>query len=521
MDVPSHSTVLVVGGGPGGSYAASVLRQEGIDVLLLEADKFPRYHIGESQLASLRHFLRFINLEKAFEEFGFQRKDGAGFKLNKHKREGYTDFVSQDPSNYSWNVIRSQSDWLMLKHAAELGTTVVEETKVTEIEFSTKDSEVPITALWKHKDGRSGKVTFNYLIDASGRAGIMSTKYLRNRKFNQALKNVAIWGYWEGASPYLPGTTRENSPFFEAMQDETGWIWFIPLHDGTTSVGIVMNQERSKAKREEIQNSGKDTSLLAYYNEQLKNAPDIVHLLSNGKLVQKDNVPIISSASDYSYDATSYAGKNYRVIGDAAAFIDPYFSSGVHLAVMGGLAAAASICAVMKNECTSQEASSWHTTTIQASYTRFLLVVLSTYQQIRSQSTPILSGPQEDNFDHAFDFFRPIIQGTIDAGKRVSPEALESTVEFLARHAFEPSQPEERSKAIAEFGDPTEIIPRNVINDNEDVIKSKAILKGIAVRKLMRTEDITTIKNITNDLTMGFKLRLVKGELGLDKVDSK
>lgn len=127
-----YSSLLVIGGGPGGSYAASVLARENIDVVLLEADKFPRYsaviqlhtfswnlrvclssyHVGESQLASLRHFLRFIDLEKEFEEYGFQKKvrvfmvfrsrlaqyraikPGAGFKLNRHKREGCRSFLA-------------------------------------------------------------------------------------------------------------------------------------------------------------------------------------------------------------------------------------------------------------------------------------------------------------------------------------------------------------------------------------------------------------------------------------------
>lgn len=162
---------------------------------------------------------------------------GAGFKLNRHKREGYTDFVSQDPNNYSWNIVRlriickrvssdlsqvrSQADELMLRHAARCGAKVFEETKVVEIQFEgTGYTSRPISATWKNKLGLTGKVSFQYLIDASGRAGIMSVKYLNNREFNSTLKNVACWGYWKGAGKYLPGTPREDSPFFEALRGE-------------------------------------------------------------------------------------------------------------------------------------------------------------------------------------------------------------------------------------------------------------------------------------------------------------
>jgi len=106
----------------------------------------------------------------------------------------------------------------MLRHAARQGARVFEETKVTEIEFEGSGGDAfPRAALWKNKGGETGKILFDYVVDASGRAGIFSVKYLHNRIFNQDLKNVAVWGYWEGARKYLPGTPRENSPLFEAL----------------------------------------------------------------------------------------------------------------------------------------------------------------------------------------------------------------------------------------------------------------------------------------------------------------
>jgi flavin-dependent dehydrogenase len=142
--------------------------------------------------------------------------------------------VALDPNNGSWNVvcnitriflpshvvlqIRSEFDDLLLRHASKCGASVIEETKVTELHFVDEGCGRPVSATWrKTGTGMEGRISFEYLIDASGRNGIMSTKYLKNRRFNQALNNVACWGYWEGTDSYMPGTTRENAVWVEAL----------------------------------------------------------------------------------------------------------------------------------------------------------------------------------------------------------------------------------------------------------------------------------------------------------------
>jgi len=188
--VPTKAQILVIGGGPSGSYSAAALAREGFQVVLLEASKFPRYHIGESLLASARHFLKFIDADDSVKTHGFTIKPGAAFKFNQYKREAYTDFTARDPNSFSWNVIREEFDEVLLKHAAKSGATVIEETKVTELRF---EGERPVSATWVSR-GVEGQIAFDYLVDASGRNGIMSTKYLRNRNFNKSLNNIACWG---------------------------------------------------------------------------------------------------------------------------------------------------------------------------------------------------------------------------------------------------------------------------------------------------------------------------------------
>ena len=149
-----------------------------------------------------------------------------------------TDFiVNAGPDSYAWNVIRSESDTLMFQHAGKCGAKIFDGVKVNGLEFKpfegkhahmnygTANPGQPVSATWSRKDGSSGKITFDYLVDASGGAGIVSTKYMKNRSFNQDLKNVASWGYWQGAINYGVGTPKEGQPFFEALQGLS-----IPFH---------------------------------------------------------------------------------------------------------------------------------------------------------------------------------------------------------------------------------------------------------------------------------------------------
>ena len=142
-----------------------------------------------------------------------------------------TDFLAAGgPNAYSWNVIRSESDYLMLQHAGESGAGVFDGVKINSIEFVPSDIDTSkieehfpnpgraVAASWsRREDGTTGTIKFDYLVDASGRIGIMSTKYLKNRKYNQGLKNVASWSYWKNTGKYAPGTPRDNQPFFEAL----------------------------------------------------------------------------------------------------------------------------------------------------------------------------------------------------------------------------------------------------------------------------------------------------------------
>ncbi|KAF8532575.1 hypothetical protein JB92DRAFT_3103670 [Gautieria morchelliformis] len=363
--IPSKTQILVVGGGPAGSYAASALAREGFQVILLEAVQFPRYHIGESLLPSVRPFLDFIDAMDIVKAHGFCSKPGAAVKFNQHKREGYTDFVALNPDNASWNVVRSEFDDILLRHASASGAAVFEQVKVTSIRFKNDDpTNRPIAAEYENKaTSETGAIGFDFLVDASGRNGIISQRYLQNRKFNKSVNNVAVWGYWKGCKRYSPGTTRENAIWIEALKDESGWAWFIPLHDGTVSVGVVQDQMGAGAKKRALRDCTGDSTLKSHYLHELKLAPGVLKYIGEeATLVEvgKDGGSGVKQASDFSYSADVYARPGYRLVGDAAAFIDPFFSSGVHLAFTGGLAAAATIASSIRGDTCEEECAKWH-----------------------------------------------------------------------------------------------------------------------------------------------------------------
>lgn len=199
--------------------------------------------------------------------------------------------------------------------------------------------------------------------------------------------------------PYGKGSQYEDQPFFENLADASGWVWTIPLHGDVVSVGVVRNQAIHMEEKKKMGVS----STKEFYLENLKTlVPGIKELMANAELVSE-----VKSASDWSYSASSYASPNVRVVGDAGCFIDPFFSSGVHLAFASGLSAAATICAAKRGDCDETTAADWHSKKVAEGYTRFLLVVLSALKQIKDSDDPVLTDWDEATFERAFAFFRP------------------------------------------------------------------------------------------------------------------
>jgi len=321
-----------------------------------------------------------------------------------------------------------------------------------------------------------------------------------------------------GTQEHKHPACKVQPPFFEALQDQSGWAWFIPLQNGVTSVGVVMDENISKGKKANIEKKGDDSLPLRHYLQELNtNVPKLRGLIGEGNLIEYSGGPNVRTASDYSYSGTSYAGLNYRIVGDAGAFIDPFFSSGVHLALSSGLSAAATISSTIRSECTPAQAAEWHNLRVGTSYTRFLMIVLSAYRQMRAQELPVLSDIDEDNFDRAFDLFRPVIQGDADVKAGLSEDSLRQTIDFCTQ-AFEPASLEDWHKEddnSVSKEDDNSVSKEDEMSEQAKAMAAKRMADVVAAKKTLRAEDMFHIGKFVSDRFNGLCIRLEKGALGL------
>ncbi|WP_153450912.1 NAD(P)/FAD-dependent oxidoreductase [Streptomyces smaragdinus] len=362
----TSTQILVIGGGPAGSTAAGLLAKEGFQVTLFEREHFPRYHIGESILPSCRPILQLLGVWDKVNAFGFQPKGGAFFFWGDEEWE--VNFQGMGDGTNAWQVTRADFDELLLNHARQLGVEVHEGITVRELEF---EGDRPVAALWSEgKGGGSGRVTFDYVIDASGRGGVLAAKQLKNRQFHDVFKNVAAWTYWKGAKAMPKGP--DGAIGVASMPD--GWFWIIPLADGTTSVGLVTGRDNFNNKRAEL------GGVKELYEQAVASCAVVKELVDGAEQVADFKVE-----QDYSYAADSFTGPGYLLSGDAACFLDPLLSTGVHLATYSAMLAAASIGSVLRGEATEDEAWEFYQTVYRHAYERLLVLVSVFYESYRGK----------------------------------------------------------------------------------------------------------------------------------------
>lgn len=475
---PQRTKVLVVGGGPGGAMAAILLAREGIEVAVLERDKFPRYHIGESLLTSAIPVLKFVGLYERMEAHGFVRKHGGYFTLKEGAPPGHIDFRKVSVHQHSYQVIRSEFDHILLQYAAEMGAHVFEETAVTAVDF---DGDRPVSAHWQQAGGVTGRIEFDYIVDASGLSGLLATKSLHNRRFQPAFANVAVGSYWRGYTPYVApdGSPQGGHFFMEALSDGGGWIWAIPLHDQTLSVGVVVHTDDFQRLRAE------HGDVDAVYRDGIARAPHLRDMLAGAEMVQP-----VQTWRDFSYLADAFGGPGYRMVGDAAAFIDPLFSTGVHLAFLGAVSAAASIAGRVRGEIDEATAIAFHDQCIRKAYVRFAIIVSGMYKQIRRQDEVVLYGIAQTDFRHAFEVILPLISGSADLeGDAVDADVINKAVSFTI----------------------------DMVNERAQIGSENAAAR-LFVQKAGVHEDFTAAPD---DAVNGWYIRLEHGRLGLAEVGER
>lgn len=349
--------VIVIGGGPGGSTISTMLAMAGRRVLLLEREKFPRYHIGESLLAGTADLMQKMGVLEKVEQANFVRKLGVTW-LWGAKRDPWTVYFKDalaTPYDHGYQVERGPFDKLLLDNAREHGVEALEGQSVNKLLW--RDERVVGVEYEAVGSGVRQTAEAPWTIDASGQANVI-TKQVAQKTWDERLKNMAIWCYWKNAQR-LEGVDAGNI-FLPAFDD--GWWWFIPLRNEITSIGAVIDRENYLAARGQ--------GLKEYYLDAIQRTPALAERLRGAEMVDEMRV-----LKDWSYIYDSFSGKGFVAVGDAACFIDPLLSTGVHLAMLSGFLGAISVNTLLQEKPEDEKAI---LSFYQEQYTR-------EYQRLRDQ----------------------------------------------------------------------------------------------------------------------------------------
>ncbi len=307
---PADYDVLVVGGGPGGSSAATFLARGGLRVALAEREAFPRFHVGESLLPANMPVLDRLGVLDAVKARGFLVKYGAYF----HDQDldlGYQFFFREGKPwpSYTYEVQRGEFDKILLDHAAaQPNVTLLQPATVERVAFD----EDGVTATVAEAAGPR-EVRARFLVDASGRDAFIATRHGKRRPV-EGLGKVALFAHFRGGKRW-PGKEAGNIRIFSF---EPGWFWYIPFHNGTSSVGCVLHARTVR---------GHERNLEQLYHSLIARCRGLAEALDGAP-----RITAVHSAANFSYQTEPAIGDRFVCVGDAIAFLDPIFSSGVYLA---------------------------------------------------------------------------------------------------------------------------------------------------------------------------------------------
>jgi len=384
--------VIVIGGGPAGSAVATRLAQRRRRVLLLERERFPRFHIGESMLPCSMPLLEELGAMPKIRAAEFLPKFAAEFVTADGKlkrRYAFADGLVAGPGS-AYEVDRADFDNILLENAAERGVEVRQGVQVTRFELD-RERGVDVTA--RAEDGAESVIHAEMLIDASGQSSLLAGR-LGLREMDQELKNYAVFSHFEGATRYRGAEEGDIS----VVLIPEGWWWVIPLKNDRTSVGLVAPSRTLRGQKPDQ----------AFFERQIEATPFL-----RERLASAQRVAPVRTISDYSYTSRRVAGDRFVMVGDAAAFIDPVFSTGVYLGLVGAFRAAEAVDAALRSRRFGRDQFQAYERYVQknvATYKRFVkgfytpefvdvLMNPSDWLELRAAITSLLAGYGVDRFE--------------------------------------------------------------------------------------------------------------------------
>lgn len=318
---------VVIGGGPAGGTAASIVAQGGHRTLLIEREPVPRFHVGESLMPETYWPLERLGLVDRMKSSGWQPKKSVQFVTHTGKESEPFFFAQHDARDCAttWQVERSEFDQMLFDRAGELGADCYDQTRLVDVKFEdSDDGEVPRATgvVVRDADGNDHHIDSRVVIDATGQQSFIAGK-LGLKEINPDLKKAAIWTYYKDA---VRGEgDNEGATIILNTENKNAWFWFIPQSRGITSIGCVGDHEyllKGRGTPEEI------------FKEELSRCPGLTTRLENATRVGK-----ISTAKEFSYMTKTHSGPGWVLVGDAFGFIDPVYSSGVYFALEMGVRA--------------------------------------------------------------------------------------------------------------------------------------------------------------------------------------
>jgi flavin-dependent dehydrogenase len=315
--------VIIIGGGPAGSTVGAKLAQRGHRVLLLEREKFPRFHIGESITAFGFTVFQDLGVFAELDAVNHVKKKGLEFVLHEKSYKVYFNREPDEPLKWIFQMPRGKLDQVLLEAARRSGVDVREEHLVKRVLFS---GERAIGVEYKdYSRGPSDEVRRAYagwIVDASGQGAVINHQ-LKDNWFNDPLleDKMAIFSHWQGAIEVQNSDADLNFKLC-VHRNRRDWAWYIPVAKDTLSLGVVLSQQTVKREAQ-------TKSLEQIFHEYARDIPYISDLLQDASLKPIEKFRVVR---DYSYRSKRYYGDHWVIVGDSAGFIDPIFSTGLQVA---------------------------------------------------------------------------------------------------------------------------------------------------------------------------------------------